>query len=290
MHPLRCSAGSSRASLQGAAGRSIARAARRPRSAPRWESARDSFKRSRRRPGTPHGQRGRPPYRRGLADLGNTRPRLPRAHRRARAADPGVGGARSRGRPRARPRGRRDGAHRAAARRAVRREGHLRHGGAADRVRLPALRGPPAGQRQRRRRRAARGRRARPRQDGDDRVRLPHARRNAEPAPPGSHARRLVERLRRRRRRWHGPVRPRNPDRRIDDPAGRVLRRLRLQADLRLRQQRRRAPAGHGARHRRLVRPQHRGPRPRRGGPQHHAVGGAGRALAAAAHRRRPHG
>ena len=53
---------------------------------------------------------------------------------------------------------------------------------------------------------------------------------DAQPAQSRAHARRLLERLGRGRGRRHGAARARQPDQRLGDPAGRVLRRLRLQA------------------------------------------------------------
>ena len=78
---------------------------------------------------------------------------------------------------------------------------------------------------------AARGGRGDPGQDGDHRVRLLLARQDAQPAQSRAHARRLLERLGRGGGRRHGAARARQPDQRLGDPAGRVLRRLRLQAD-----------------------------------------------------------
>ena len=53
------------------------------------------------------------------------------------------------------------------------------------------------------------------------------------PHNPRAHAGRLVERLGGRGRRRHGAARARQPDQRLGDPPGRLLRRLRLQADAR---------------------------------------------------------
>ena len=79
---------------------------------------------------------------------------------------------------------------------------------------------------------AAGGRRHPARQDGDDRVRQPPSRTDDEPARPRLLAGRLVERLGGGGRRLHGAARDRHADRRLGDPAGRLLRRRRVQAEL----------------------------------------------------------
>ena len=56
-------------------------------------------------------------------------------------------------------------------------------------------------------------------QDGHDRVRHPHAGQDAQPAQPGAHPGRLLERLGRGGRGGHGPAGARQPDERLDDPA-----------------------------------------------------------------------
>ncbi len=53
-----------------------------------------------------------------------------------------------------------------------------------------------------------------------------------EPAQPGIHPRRLVERLGRRGRRFHGAAGDRHADRRVGHPPGGLLRRRRVQAEL----------------------------------------------------------
>ena len=70
----------------------------------------------------------------------------------------------------------------------------------------------------------------------------------AQSAQPGAHAGRLVERFGRGGRRRHGAAGDRHADRRFDHPARRVLRRRRIQAELRP------VSAGRHA-------PQHRAPR-----------------------------
>ena len=90
-------------------------------------------------------------------------------------------------------------------------------------------------------------------QDGDDRARHLHPVAHAQSAQPRAHARRLLLRLGRRRRRRHGARRARHADGRLRDPPRRLLRRLRLQADLRRHSPPRRADAGALARHGRRV-------------------------------------
>ena len=84
------------------------------------------------------------------------------------------------------------------------------------------------------RRAAALGRRDHPRQDRDDRARDLCAGQDPQPGQPRAHAGRFVERVGCSRGRAHGAGGHRHPDQRQRDPAGSVLRRLRLQADLRL--------------------------------------------------------
>ena len=80
----------------------------------------------------------------------------------------------------------------------------------------------------------AAGGRCRPaRQDGDHRVRLLHAGQDPQPARPRAHAGRLLERLGGGRGRGDGAFGDRQPDQRLGDPPGLVLRRGRLQAELR---------------------------------------------------------
>ncbi len=121
----------------------------------------------------------------------------------------------------------------AAARGAGGGQGHHRHGGHADRERVGAARRADAVARRERGGEAARGRRGDHGQDGDDGVRDAGARQDAQSAQPGAHAGRLVERLGGGGGGRHGAARARQPDRRVDDPAGVVLRRLRPQADAR---------------------------------------------------------
>ena len=132
-----------------------------------------------------------------------------------------------------------EAAARAAARHPDRGQGPDRHRRHADRLRLADLSRPPAGGRRRLRRAGARRRRGRPRQDRDDRVRQLHAGQDRQPAQPGAHAGRLVERLGRGGGRRHGAARLRHADRRLGDPARRLLRLRRLQAELRPDQPRR---------------------------------------------------
>ena len=71
------------------------------------------------------------------------------------------------------------------------------------------------------------------REDGHHRARLLRPRTHPQPTRPGAHARRLLERIRRRRGRWHGAGCPGDTDRGVDHPARGVLRRGGLQADAR---------------------------------------------------------
>ena len=104
-------------------------------------------------------------------------------------------------------------------------EGHHRHRRHADRERHGAARGPHAARRRGRGAHAARRGRGDPRQDRHHRMRLLQPRQDAQSAQPRAHARRLLQRLGRRGRRRHGAARARQPDRRLGDPAGGVLRR-----------------------------------------------------------------
>ena len=130
-------------------------------------------------------------------------------------------------------RARRGAAHprgiRAAARGARRRTGHRR--------------GPAA-----RRRSADRG------QDRDRGVRRHGAGPHPQSAQRGAHARRFQQRLGRRGRRRDGAAGHRDADRRLDDPARRVLRSGRIQAELRADPGRRGDPQRHRLRHPRLLR------------------------------------
>ena len=91
---------------------------------------------------------------------------------------------------------------------------------------------------------------------------------------------RVLERLRGGRRRLHGAARGRLADRRIDDPAGRLLRHRRLQADADRHRSRQRPSPAPDARHHRAAGPEHsgyRGPACRpvrrrgRGAPDRHS-------------------
>ena len=77
----------------------------------------------------------------------------------------------------------------------------------------------------------ARGRRVRVRQDGDHAVRLHGPGQDAQSVGPGAHARRLVVRLRGGGRRRPRDCGDRHADQRLGDPARRLLRRRRIQAD-----------------------------------------------------------
>ncbi|MNT00307.1 hypothetical protein D3C72_1347350 [compost metagenome] len=108
----------------------------------------------------------------------------------------------------------------------------------------------------------ARGGRHPDRQDGDGGVRLRRARPHPQPQQRLAHAGRIVQRFGGGGSGRHGRYRPGYANGRVNDPAGGVLRRGRLQAHLRPR-----PPAGHEravrlAGHDRLVQP-HRGAIPR---------------------------
>ena len=117
------------------------------------------------------------------------------------------------------------------ARGARRHQGHHRHGRHAHRERLRAPRRADAVARRERGGDAARRGRRHHGQDRDDGVRHEPSRQDAQPAQPGPHAGRLLQRFGGGGRRGHGAARPRQPDDGIDHPPGVVLRRLRLQAD-----------------------------------------------------------
>ena len=132
---------------------------------------------------------------------------------------------------RARPRAQGGAAVRAAARRAGRHQGHHRHRRHADRGRHGAACRAHAGPRRKRGCAAARGGRGDHGQDRDHRMRHLYAGQDAQSAQRRAYARRLVLRLGCGGRGGHGAARARQPDQRIGDPAGRVLRRVRIQAD-----------------------------------------------------------
>ncbi len=125
--------------------------------------------------------------------------------------------------------GRRQAA-RAAAWHTGRHQGHHRHRRHADRRRHAAACRSHAVARRQGGRAAARRRRGHHGQDGDHRAGHLFARQDAQSAQPGTHARRLVERLRRRGGRRHGAAGAGHADQRLGDPAGRLLRRVRFQA------------------------------------------------------------
>ena len=79
------------------------------------------------------------------------------------------------------------------------------------------------------------------RQDAHDRVRLPDAGSDAQPAQPRAHTWRQLQRFGCSRRGRHGAVRARHADARFDSQAGILLWRHRVQAELRPRPDRRRA-------------------------------------------------
>ena len=107
-----------------------------------------------------------------------------------------------------------------------------RRGGLADAGRLAHSRRPRGRGRCGDRRTAARRGGDHPGQDGDDGVRQLRSAADAQSLEPGAHARRLQQRLGRGRGAGHVPGGDRLADGRLDHPAGQLLRRGRLQADL----------------------------------------------------------
>ena len=139
------------------------------------------------------------------------------------AAEAALAGARERDRTAKRP----------AEGRAVRHQGHFRHRRHADDLRLadlyrlPAELATPAPRHCRARPAAScSARRSRP----NSPTAIPA--RPTNPHDPGFYAGRLVERLGGGGRRFHGAARDRHADRRLGDPAGGLLRRRRVQAEL----------------------------------------------------------
>ena len=137
---------------------------------------------------------------------------------------------------------------------------------------------------------AAAGRRGDHGQDGDHRAGAVHARQDPQSARSRAHARRLVERIGRRRRRRHGAAGDRLADQRLGDPPGVVLRRGRLQADARPDLAPRRAAGVAHARPCRRVRRQHRRCRAAGRGPDGITIAGDRRHAPAGAARPQPHG
>ncbi len=150
-----------------------------------------------------------------------------------------------------------------AQRRAVRHQGYFRYRRYADDLWLADLCRLPARERRQRRGIAARCRRDTPRQDRHDRIRQSSSRPDKQPARSRFYPGRFVERLGGGGCRLHGAARHRHADRRLGDPAGRLLRGRRVQAEFRA------VPAGRHA-------DQHRGPRH---GRYHGALGRRHRAV-----------
>ena len=132
------------------------------------------------------------------------------------------------------------------------------------RVRLADSCRPPAGGGRGVRGAGARGRRRDARQDGDDGIRVAPSGADGEPAQSRAHAGRIVERIGRRGRRFHGAGGVRHADRRVDHPPRVLLRRGRLQAFVRHDQSDGREAARRKLRHRRAVRALRRRLRARR--------------------------
>ena len=148
----------------------------------------------------------------------------PGPHRCARTADPRLGIAGAGGR---RADGGGAGVLRGTAARRTpgRDQGRHRHVRPSHRARDAAVRrAPAAGRRRLRRPAASRGRRGRG-QDGLHRARVLRPRADPEPGRPRAHAGRVLQRIRRGRRRRHGPGRAGHADGRLDHPAGLLLRR-----------------------------------------------------------------
>src|SRR5712692_6359661 len=170
--------------------------------------------------------------------------RLPRPHRGARTGSGRLGPCRSRPGAR-RGAGARPGDHaRAAPRHPHRRQGHHGHRRHADGVRLARLSWVSPACRCGLRGAGARRGRGGAGQDRDHGIRGAEPRQDAQPAQYRAYARRLVERVRGGRRRFHGAARLRHADRRVDHPSRLVLRRRRLQAQLRARRHFRNQGAG----------------------------------------------
>ena len=154
-------------------------------------------------------------------------------------------------------------ADRPAARRAGRHQGHHRHRPTCrPRTARCCTPGRTPDARRDRGRDAARGGRGDPRQDRHHRVRLFRARQDAQSAQSRAHARRLVDRARRRRspRAWCRSRSARQTNGSVIRPGG-ILRRLRLQADARPDPAPRHPQALAHARSRRSVRAHARGHR-----------------------------
>ena len=147
----------------------------------------------------------------------------------------------------------------------------------------------PAENRCRLRRPGARGRRRHPRQDGDVRVRRHDAGAYGQPAQHRAYARGVIERIGRGGFGFHGAGRIRNADRRLGASSGILLRRIRLQADLRGVQPQGRLSRGRKPRHAWTVRPLARRHRARERGAGAARTVPAATARASAAHRPLPY-
>ena len=133
-------------------------------------------------------------------------------------------------------------------------QGPDRYGRPADRLRFADLLGPPPRARCNRRCAPARGWRRDCRQDGDDRVCLAESGADAQSLESAAHAGRVVERFGGCGRLGIRAAGAGHADGGLGDPAGGVLRRGRLQAELRRDRADRRARAGRVARPCRAVR------------------------------------
>ena len=135
----------------------------------------------------------------------------------------------------------------------VRCEGHHRNHGAGDGIRIADLQRAYRDVRRGDRSPVARAWRRAVWQDPHHRVCVSNAIADPQSAEPESHARRQFERVGRGGCGRHGAVCDWDADRRIHDPAGVVLRRHRIQANLRRPVERGRAAAGHEPGYHRLL-------------------------------------
>ena len=144
----------------------------------------------------------------------------------------------------------------------IRCQGHYGHGRLADGVRISHLQRQPSRGGRRVCGTEPRGRRGAFGQDGDDRVcQSISIGEDDESAQPPAYARRFLQRLRRRGRRFHGAAGLWHPDGRIGDSSGSVLRLHRLQTELRRSEHAGREAEYRVLRHRGAFRSRCRGPR-----------------------------
>ena len=137
----------------------------------------------------------------------------------------------------------------------VRCERHHRDEGPGDGIRLADLQGTNRHGRRRDRSPVAPTRGCPPGQDAHHGVRLYHTGPDAQPAQPGAHARWQFERVRGGCRGGDGTCRHRHPDRWLGRPAGILLRRDRIQDQLRPAPDGRSASVRQEPRHARILHP-----------------------------------